>query len=390
MCHGAVGRPSRGPIRKWRDIGPSAPIGDRGAPRTLNDEFRNSYRSGPVDRCRSARPASRPPPIRRMSRTYQVRTYGCQMNVHDSERLSGMLEDAGYVARSTPGAGRRRGLQHLRGQGERRQQAVRKPGPPGAVEGADPACRSRSAAASRRRTAARSLRGRPRSTSCSAPTTSGRCRPCWNAHGTTPRPSWRSSSRWRSSRRRSRPGGLGLRGLGVDLGGLQQHLHVLHRAVAARQGARSSAGRVLAEVATLVGRRGPRGDPARAERQLLRGRVRRPRRSASCCAPAAGSTGWNGCGSPRRTPRLHHRRDRRDGGDPPTSCHNCPCRFHPGPTGCFAPCGAPIAVSGNFDPGRVTAIRQSGTKFHADLPTNGQLVQGGGSGSRRSPGADTQ
>jgi tRNA-2-methylthio-N6-dimethylallyladenosine synthase len=30
-------------------------------------------------------------------RTYQVRTYGCQMNVHDSERLSGSLEAAGYV-----------------------------------------------------------------------------------------------------------------------------------------------------------------------------------------------------------------------------------------------------------------------------------------------------
>ena len=31
-------------------------------------------------------------------RTYRVRTYGCQMNVHDSERLSGLLEDAGYTA----------------------------------------------------------------------------------------------------------------------------------------------------------------------------------------------------------------------------------------------------------------------------------------------------
>jgi tRNA-2-methylthio-N6-dimethylallyladenosine synthase len=30
-------------------------------------------------------------------RTYRVRTYGCQMNVHDSERLSGLLEGAGYV-----------------------------------------------------------------------------------------------------------------------------------------------------------------------------------------------------------------------------------------------------------------------------------------------------
>ena len=30
-------------------------------------------------------------------RTYRVRTYGCQMNVHDSERLSGLLEEAGYT-----------------------------------------------------------------------------------------------------------------------------------------------------------------------------------------------------------------------------------------------------------------------------------------------------
>ncbi|WFE27473.1 tRNA (N6-isopentenyl adenosine(37)-C2)-methylthiotransferase MiaB [Solwaraspora sp. WMMD791] len=33
----------------------------------------------------------------RHPRTYQVRTYGCQMNVHDSERISGLLEAAGYV-----------------------------------------------------------------------------------------------------------------------------------------------------------------------------------------------------------------------------------------------------------------------------------------------------
>ncbi len=30
-------------------------------------------------------------------RTYEVKTYGCQMNVHDSERLTGLLEEAGYV-----------------------------------------------------------------------------------------------------------------------------------------------------------------------------------------------------------------------------------------------------------------------------------------------------
>ena len=32
-----------------------------------------------------------------VARTYQVRTYGCQMNVHDSERLAGLLEAAGYL-----------------------------------------------------------------------------------------------------------------------------------------------------------------------------------------------------------------------------------------------------------------------------------------------------
>jgi tRNA-2-methylthio-N6-dimethylallyladenosine synthase len=31
------------------------------------------------------------------ARTYEVRTYGCQMNVHDSERISGSLEAAGYI-----------------------------------------------------------------------------------------------------------------------------------------------------------------------------------------------------------------------------------------------------------------------------------------------------
>lgn len=37
------------------------------------------------------------------ARTYEVRTFGCQMNVHDSERLSGSLESAGYV-RAVAGA----------------------------------------------------------------------------------------------------------------------------------------------------------------------------------------------------------------------------------------------------------------------------------------------
>lgn len=38
------------------------------------------------------------------TRTYYVRTFGCQMNEHDSERLSGLLEDAGFVAANTEDA----------------------------------------------------------------------------------------------------------------------------------------------------------------------------------------------------------------------------------------------------------------------------------------------
>ena len=39
-----------------------------------------------------------------MSRKYLIETYGCQMNVHDSERMAGLLEQAGYE----PTDGRRR------------------------------------------------------------------------------------------------------------------------------------------------------------------------------------------------------------------------------------------------------------------------------------------
>jgi tRNA-2-methylthio-N6-dimethylallyladenosine synthase len=37
-----------------------------------------------------------------MTRTYLVETYGCQMNVHDSERIAGLLDEAGYLP-VTPG-----------------------------------------------------------------------------------------------------------------------------------------------------------------------------------------------------------------------------------------------------------------------------------------------
>ncbi|QDO89276.1 tRNA (N6-isopentenyl adenosine(37)-C2)-methylthiotransferase MiaB [Ornithinimicrobium ciconiae] len=42
-------------------------------------------------------------------KTYDVRTHGCQMNVHDSERLSGLLETAGYVELASLPEGERPG-----------------------------------------------------------------------------------------------------------------------------------------------------------------------------------------------------------------------------------------------------------------------------------------
>ena len=41
------------------------------------------------------------------TKTYDVRTHGCQMNVHDSERLAGLLETAGYVDLSSLPEGER-------------------------------------------------------------------------------------------------------------------------------------------------------------------------------------------------------------------------------------------------------------------------------------------
>ena len=180
-------------------------------------------------------------------------------------------------------------------------------GPPGVGEGQAPRHADRGrrlpGAEGPQRDPAPGARG---STSSSARTTSGRCRRCWSAPGTTTRRSWRSSTRSRSSRRRCpAQARFAVLRLGVDLGGLQQHLHVLHRAVAARQGGRPPAGRHPGRGRDAGRGRRSRGDAARPERQLLRRRVRRP---GGVRQAAAGlrrrSTVWNASGSPRRTRRT--------------------------------------------------------------------------------------
>ena len=140
---------------------------------------------------------------------------------------------------------------------------------------------------------------------------------------------------------------LALLRLGVDLGGLQQHLHVLHRAVAARQGGRPAARRRPGRGRDARRRRRARGHPARPERQLLRRRVRRPAGvRASCCAPAAPIDGLE-----RVRFTSPHPKDFTDdvidghGADRRTSATSCTCRCSPAPTGCCGRCAAPTAAT---------------------------------------------
>jgi tRNA-2-methylthio-N6-dimethylallyladenosine synthase len=62
--------------------------------------------SGVETSATSTDPAPAAVPEVRGPRTYQVRTFGCQMNVHDSERMAGLLESAGMVEapKGQPGA----------------------------------------------------------------------------------------------------------------------------------------------------------------------------------------------------------------------------------------------------------------------------------------------
>src|SRR5690606_23875591 len=57
---------------------------------TLDGDMTTRAESPPVAGSRSAR-TTREGHTSAPVRTYQVRTYGCQMNLHDSERITGLL-----------------------------------------------------------------------------------------------------------------------------------------------------------------------------------------------------------------------------------------------------------------------------------------------------------
>ena len=187
-----------------------------------------------------------------MARRFYVRTYGCQMNEHDSERIAGLARGRGHGADRRPRSGRCRRPQHVLHPRERRQQALRPPRrPQGAETAAARASRSRSAVAWRRRTGSSCASGPVTSTWSSARTTSP----------TRPRCSRRPRSR---ADRRDPRGARGVpvrvagaprgrpRGVGHDPDRLRQHVRVLHRAGRARQGSVRRMGDIVHEVEELA------------------------------------------------------------------------------------------------------------------------------------------
>src|SRR5690625_1967522 len=138
-------------------------------------------------------------------RTYQVRTFGCQMNVHDSERLAGMLEEAGYV----------RAEESAIAQGEVdivvlntcavRENADNKLygnlGQLAAIKRERPGMQIAVGGCLAQKIAPPSWTARPGSMWCSVPTTSVRFPFSWSEPGTMPRPRSRSWKRWKPSHR---------------------------------------------------------------------------------------------------------------------------------------------------------------------------------------------
>src|SRR5215203_5812236 len=51
---------------------------------------------GPRVRCWRRKRKAKGESLRNVAKKYLIETFGCQMNVHDSERMAGLLEQAGF------------------------------------------------------------------------------------------------------------------------------------------------------------------------------------------------------------------------------------------------------------------------------------------------------
>ena len=70
-----------------------------------------------------------------MEKTFNITTFGCQMNEHDSEIMAGMLADMGYTEKSEKKRRERRNNQHVQRPGQRGQAFFRDARPAEAEEG---------------------------------------------------------------------------------------------------------------------------------------------------------------------------------------------------------------------------------------------------------------
>ena len=239
-------------------------------------------------------------------RTYEIRTHGCQMNVHDSERLAGLLETAGYRRAADGGtpdvvvfntcAVRENADNRLYGSlGHLRPTKRARPGMQIAVGG----CLAQ-------KDQHEIVRRAP-----------------WvdvvfGTHNLGALPVLLERARIREEAQveiadaaadvplpPAHRAGLGVRGLGLDQRRLQQHLHLLHRAGAARQGGGPATGGDPGRDRDAGRRRGAGDHPAGSERERVRGRLRRPQRVREAAPPLRrGARAWSGCGSPRRIRRT--------------------------------------------------------------------------------------
>ena len=238
-------------------------------------------------------------------RTYEVRTYGCQMNVHDSERLTGLLEDAGYAAAP---AGEQADVVVFNTCAVRENADNKLYGNLchlAPVKAANPGMQIAVGGCLAQKDRATITAKAPyvdvvfgTHNIGSLPVLLERARVAGGGAGRDPRVA-RGLPLDAADQAR-----VGVRRLGVDLGRVQQHLHVLHRA-------RRCAARRRTAVPARSSPRSRRWSPTASPRSRCWARTSTPtawssatgRRSPSCCAPAATSRGSSGCGSPARTPR---------------------------------------------------------------------------------------
>ncbi len=326
-----------------------------------------------------------------MTRRFYVRTFGCQMNEHDSERIAGLLVADGLEPTQRPRGRRRRRPQHLLHPGERRQQALRPPRAPQEPQGPSPGPPDRGRRLPGPEGPRRDRQPAPAtSTSCSAPTTwpmPRRCSPKRPGPGVPVVEILEEHEAYPSALPARRE--VDHSGLGHDPDRLRQLVHVLHRAVVRGAEVSRRMGDIVHEVERPRRRRRQRDHAARSERQLLRPRPRRRSVPPAVRRPAArgrrGGRHPSGSATRRRTRRTCGPRPSPRWPSATPSVSTCTCRCSPGATRRSPGCTAAYTAERYLEklaarPGRDPGPRGD-HRHHRRLPGRDRR------GLRRHPGA---